>query len=186
MFSADRMRLVVLDRDGVLNKESDAFIKSPAEWVPIAGSMQAVARLNQAGFRVVVATNQSGIARGLLDLDTLGLIHAKMRDALSDVGGHVDGIFFCPHGPGDGCNCRKPLPGLFQQISERFDVDLAGVPAIGDSLRDLQAASAVGASPMLVRTGKGKRTLGSPDLAADIPVFDDLAAAVDQLLKVND
>ncbi|MCB1736487.1 MAG: D-glycero-beta-D-manno-heptose 1,7-bisphosphate 7-phosphatase [Gammaproteobacteria bacterium] len=186
MSNGDRSRLVILDRDGVLNEDSDAFIKSPAEWSPIAGSMRAVARLNQAGYRVVVATNQSGIARGLFDLDTLGLIHEKMRRALADVGGHVDGIFFCPHGPDDGCDCRKPLPGLFEQISQRFDVDLKAVPAIGDSLRDLKAAQAVGAVAMLVRTGKGLRTLANPDLDPEIPVFQDLSAAIDTILETRD
>lgn len=184
MLNGERMRLVILDRDGVLNQDSDAFIKSPAEWIPVPGSLEAVARLNQAGYRVVVATNQSGIARGLLDLDLLGQIHETMRRALADVGGHVDGIFFCPHGPDDGCRCRKPRPGLFEEISARFDVSLDGVPAIGDSLRDLQAAASVGAAPILVRTGKGLRTQENPALDSRVPVYADLAAVVDDLLGV--
>lgn len=182
MSNGERPRLVILDRDGVLNEDSDAFIKNPAEWNPIPGSLEAVARLNQAGYTVVVATNQSGVARGLLDLDLLGQIHEKMRNALLSVGGHVDGIFFCPHGPDDGCRCRKPLPGLFEEIASRYDVDLTGMPAVGDSLRDLQAAIAAGASPMLVRTGKGERTLANPELDPGIPVFADLAAAIDAIV----
>lgn len=182
MSNSDRAQLVILDRDGVLNEDSDAFIKTPDEWIPVPGSLQAVSRLNQAGYRVVVATNQSGVARGLLDLDMLAQIHEKMRQSLLECGGHVDGIFFCPHGPEDGCRCRKPRPGLFEEIAARYDVDLKGVVAIGDSLRDLQAAVTAGASPVLVRTGKGERTLANPALDAAIPVYADLAAAVDALL----
>ena len=176
------MGLVILDRDGVINEDSDAYIKSPAEWRPIPGSLEAISELNRAGHRVVVATNQSGIARGLYDLDTLARIHEKMHQALAAVGGHIEAVFFCPHGPDDDCECRKPRPGLFREISDRLRMPLTGIPAIGDSLRDLQAAEAVGAQPILVRTGKGRRTeaaLGE----ADVPVFDDLAAAVRWLLK---
>ncbi|NOY63686.1 MAG: D-glycero-beta-D-manno-heptose 1,7-bisphosphate 7-phosphatase, partial [Gammaproteobacteria bacterium] len=144
------MRLIVLDRDGVINEDSDAYIKSPEEWIPIAGSLEAIARLNRAHYTVVVATNQSGLARGMFDVGMLNRIHSKMRALLSDAGGHVEAIFFCPHGPDDGCECRKPSPGLMLQIAKRLHVALINVPIIGDSLRDLQAAQAVGARPMLV------------------------------------
>lgn len=180
--------LVILDRDGVINQDSDDFIKSPAEFVPISGSLEAIARLNQAGFRVVIASNQSGVARGLLDLAALEAIHQKLHQQLAAVGGHVDGIFFCPHGPDAGCDCRKPLPGLLKQIGEKFGTDLAGAPVIGDSLRDLQSALAVGARPILVRTGKGERSLASlAEASVDarlktVPVYRDLAEAVEALL----
>ena len=176
-------RLVILDRDGVINEDSDDYIKSPQEWIPIAGSLEAIARLNHAGVLVAVASNQSGIGRGLFDLDTLNAMHAKFQQALARVGGHVDGIFFCPHTPQDQCECRKPKPGLLHAISGRFGMPLDGIPFIGDSPSDVAAARAVDADPFLVRTGKGERTLTkNPDLAA-LPVFDDLAGAVDALLQ---
>ena len=180
--------LVILDRDGVINRDSDAFIKSADEFVPISGSLEAIARLNKAGFRVVVATNQSGVARGLFDLATLDAMHDKLRSLLAEVDGHIDGIFYCPHGPEAGCDCRKPLPGLLEQIAEEFATKLEGVPVIGDSLRDLQSAIAVGAKPILVRTGKGERTIASlaePSVDARLktaPVYQNLAAAVEALL----
>ena len=180
--------LVILDRDGVINQDSDDFIKSADEFVPILGSLEAIARLNKAGFRVVIATNQSGVARGLFDLQTLALIHDKLRRLLAAVDGHIDGIFFCPHGPKDGCDCRKPLPGLLEQIAEEFATNLENVPVIGDSLRDLQSAIAVGAKPILVRTGKGERTIASlAESSVDArlktaPVYQSLAAAVEALL----
>ena len=174
-------KLVILDRDGVINVDSDQFIKSADEWRAIPGSLEAIAMLNRAGFRVVVASNQSGIARGLFTIDTLNAIHRKMYDELERVGGQLDGIFFCPHGPSDNCDCRKPRPGLLKEIAGRYYVDLPGVPLIGDSLRDLQAAEAVGAQPILVRTGKGHQT--EQKLAdQNIPIYDDLADAVDNLL----
>lgn len=176
------MRLVILDRDGVINQDSDDFIKSPEEFIPIAGSLEAIARLKQAGFTVVVATNQSGIARGLFGLDALAAMHDKLAGLLAELGAGVDGIYYCPHGPEDSCDCRKPLPGLLQQIAEHFGVSLAGVPVIGDSGRDLEAARAVGAQPILVRTGKGERTLEQAEGLEDVPVYDDLAAAADALL----
>lgn len=179
------MRLVILDRDGVINQDSDDYIKSPEEWVPLPGSLEAIARLNQAGFTVAVATNQSGIGRGLYDLETLEAIHAKLHGLLAEQDGHIDGIFFCPHTPEEHCDCRKPAPGLLQQISEHFGVALLGVPMVGDALRDLQAARAVGASPMLVRTGKGMRTLEQGEDLEDVPVFDDLSAAVDAMLTIE-
>ncbi|MBI5040894.1 MAG: D-glycero-beta-D-manno-heptose 1,7-bisphosphate 7-phosphatase [Gammaproteobacteria bacterium] len=177
------MRLVILDRDGVINEDSDAYIKSPDEWVPIPGSLEAIARLNHAEYRVVVATNQSGVARGLFTMDTLNRIHEKMHRALAELGGNVDAIFFCPHAPDDHCVCRKPKPGLFQEIEQRLGVSLGNVPAIGDSLRDLKAALAVGAQPLLVLTGKGLITQAKLVGDLDIPIFENLAAAVDALLE---
>jgi len=177
------MKLVVLDRDGVINQDSDQFIKSVDEWQPIEGSLNAIARLNHAGWRVVVATNQSGIARGLLTLGTLNAMHEKMHRLLAPVGGHIDAVYFCPHGPDDECHCRKPLPGLMQQIAASYPVNFQQVPAVGDSLRDLQAAIAVGAKPILVRTGKGKKTeMQLHKLDQKVPVFDNLASWVDQEL----
>lgn len=175
--------LVVLDRDGVINEDSDAYIKSPDEWIAIPGSLEAIARLNQAGIRVVVATNQSGIGRGMFSLETLNAMHAKLLTSLARVGGHIDGIFFCPHSPDDGCSCRKPKPGLLLEIAERFAQSLSGVPFIGDSPSDLAAARAVGAEPILVRTGKGERTLGKSIDLTGVRVFDNLDAAVTVMLK---
>ena len=182
------MRLVILDRDGVINQDSDGFIKSVDEWQAIPGSLEAIARLVRAEYQVVVLTNQSGIARGLLDLDTLNTIHNHMLEQIHHKGGEIDAIFFCPHGPDDGCACRKPLPGLFTELAGRLHADLGGVPAIGDSLRDLVAANAVGACPILVRTGKGEDTLlsaeqdGWPDGMEPPLIYDDLFAVVDALL----
>lgn len=180
-----RERLVVLDRDGVINQDSDAFIKTPEEWIPIPGSLEAIARLNHAGYIVAVATNQSGLARGLFDADTLDEIHNRMHACLAEVGGYLDVVRLCPHGPDDGCDCRKPASGLFQQISAELGLPMNDVPAIGDSLRDLEAAAGVNAKPILVRTGKGANTEKNlPGQLADTPVYDDLAAAVDALLEV--
>lgn len=177
------MKLIVLDRDGVINQDSDEYIKSPEEFIPIPGSLEAIARLTQAGWRVVVATNQSGVARGYYDLATLQRIHDKLHRLLAGLGGQVEAIFYCPHGPDDQCDCRKPRPGLFHDIESRLQVVLHGVPAVGDSLRDLEAAIAVGAAPILVRTGKGERTLAKGKGLDGIPVFADLAAVVDSLLS---
>lgn len=171
------MKLVILDRDGVINFDSDQFIKSPDEWRPIPGSLDAIARLTQWGYRVVVATNQSGIGRGLFDMDTLNSIHDKMSRAVSLAGGRIDAVFFCPHPADSPCDCRKPRPGMLREIAARYNADLKGVPAIGDSLRDLQAAVAVGAQPILVLTGKGEKTRNHPDLPLETLVFPDLAAA---------
>lgn len=176
------MKLIILDRDGVINHESDAFVKSPDEWIALPGSIQAIARLHQAGWTVVVASNQSGLGRGLFDMATLTAIHAKMRRELAQAGGAIDAFFICPHLPEDGCACRKPLPGMYQQIAERYDVDLNGVPAVGDSLRDLQACAAMGCEPWLVKTGNGLKTLSKGELPAGTRVADDLAAAVDAVL----
>jgi len=177
------VKLIILDRDGVINEDSDQYIKSIDEWMPIPGSLEAIARLNQADYRVVVATNQSGVARGLFGFDTLNRMHTKMLKMLADVGGEIDGIFFCPHTPEENCECRKPKAGLLLDIAKRFDVDLTGVPVIGDSLRDLEAARLVNAAPILVRTGKGERTLAKGEGLDGVPVYDDLAGAVDAILK---
>lgn len=177
------MRLVILDRDGVINQDSDNYIRSPEEYIPLPGSLEAIARLNRAGFLVAVATNQSGIGRGLYDQATLDSIHDKLKSLLAEVDGHVDAIFCCPHTPDDQCDCRKPAPGLLQQIGEHFGIPLSGVPFIGDALRDIQAARAVGATPILVRTGKGLRTLENGEGLEEILVYRDLAAAVDALLS---
>lgn len=176
------MKLIILDRDGVINFDSAQFIKSPDEWKPIPGSLAAIARLNQSGYRVVVATNQSGVGRGLFEMDTLNAIHEKMHKALAQAGGRIDAIFFCPHTSADNCACRKPKPGMLHEISKRFNTNLTDVPAIGDALRDLEAAVTVGAKPMLVLTGKGKKTATDPELPAGTLIFPDLAAAVAHLL----
>ena len=167
-------RYIILDRDGVINQDSDQYIKSPEEWIPLPGSLEAIARLNQAGFAVAVATNQSGIARGLFDELALNAMHQKLHHELSRFGAHLDLIAYCPHGPDDGCSCRKPEPGLYLQIAARWGISLEGVPIVGDSLRDLQAALTVGANPILVRTGKGRETEKQLDRLPPIPVFDDL------------
>ena len=176
------MSLIILDRDGVINHDSDEFIKSPAEWEPIEGSLEAIARLNYAGYRVVVITNQSGIARGLLDVETLNRIHSKMRRMLAQVGGRIEAILFCPHAPEDKCQCRKPMDGSFTELAQRLRIKLENVPAVGDSIRDIQAAQSVGARPILVRTGKGEKTLaeGIPD---GIEVYDNLDEVVNALLE---
>ncbi|HVS26621.1 MAG TPA: D-glycero-beta-D-manno-heptose 1,7-bisphosphate 7-phosphatase [Burkholderiales bacterium] len=175
------MKLVILDRDGVINHDSAEFIKSPDEWKPIAGSLEAIARLNQAGYRVVVATNQSGIGRGLLDMTALNAIHDKMHKSLTQYGGRIDAIFFCPHAQELSCACRKPKTGLFQEIAQRFNVNLAEVPCIGDSARDLQAAHAAGAQPILVLTGKGKKTREAGNLPKSTQIYADLAEAAQAL-----
>jgi D-glycero-D-manno-heptose 1,7-bisphosphate phosphatase len=176
------MKLIVLDRDGVINFDSDRFIKSPDEWRAIPGSLEAIAMLNQNGYRVAVATNQSGIGRGLLDMAAFNAINDKMTRQLSQAGGRIDAIFYCPHAADARCECRKPLPGMLREIGRRFNSDLKDVPAIGDSLRDLQAAHAVGASPILVITGKGKLTQREGALPEHTQVFDDLAAAARHLI----
>lgn len=176
------VKLIVLDRDGVINHDSEQFIKSPDEWRPIPGSLEAIARLNHAGYRVVVATNQSGVGRGLFDMGTLNAIHEKMHRALAQVGGRIDAVFFCPHTADSSCECRKPRPGLLREAGRRFNAEMSGVPAIGDGLRDLQAAEAVGAQPMLVLTGKGERTLREGAFPKNTVIFPDLAFAVSALL----
>jgi len=177
------LKLIVLDRDGVINEDSDAYVKTLKEWIPIPGSLQAIARLSQAGWTVAVATNQSGLARGMFDASTLDDMHFKMQQLVMEQGGRIDLIVHCPHGPDAGCECRKPKPGLFRTIAEHFGLaDLKGVPVVGDSHRDLHAGLMLGGTPYLVRTGKGLRTLeGTPPSGTQ--VFDDLAAVVDHLLE---
>jgi D-glycero-D-manno-heptose 1,7-bisphosphate phosphatase len=177
-----QVKLIILDRDGVINYDREQFIKSPDEWRPIPGSLEAIARLNHAGFRVVVATNQSGLGRRLLDTATLISIHEKLHKALSQVGGRIDAVFFCPHTADADCDCRKPKPGMLLDIGQRFGVELTGVPCIGDSLRDLQAAEACGAQPILVLTGKGEKTLREGSFPKNTVIFPDLAFAVTALL----
>lgn len=175
-------KIVILDRDGVINFDSAQFIKSPEEWRPIPGSVEAIAKLKQNGYRVVVATNQSGVGRGLFDMDTLNKIHAKMHKTVVDGGGQIDAIFYCPHAADSKCECRKPKSGMFKRISETLNIELAGIPAIGDSLRDLQACVALGCQPMLVLTGKGEKTKAEGNLPDGTLEFADLAAAVDHIL----
>ena len=179
------MKLCILDRDGTINQDSDEFVKSPDEWVAMPGALEAIARLNHAGWHVVIASNQSGLGRGLFDVASLNAMHAKMHKLLSAHGGRIDAVFYCPHSPDEGCNCRKPLPGLYEQIGDRFGVELKGVPVAGDSLRDLQAGAAVGCETHLVLTGKGAAYRGVP-LPPEFPpgtqVHEDLAAFADHLI----
>ena len=177
------MKLIILDRDGVINQDSDDFIKSPEEFIPLPGSLEAIAKLNKAGYTVAVATNQSGIARGYYTLDTLQQMHDKLDKQLAELGGHVDYIAYCPHGPDDNCDCRKPRAGMYHDIARHFNISLTDVPVVGDSLRDLQAAHTVGAKPYLVRTGKGKRTIEKGEGLDGVPIFDNLLAVVDELTK---
>lgn len=179
--------LVILDRDGVINEDSDDYIKSLDEWRPIAGSIDAIARLSKHGFTVAVATNQSGLGRGLFTLDDLEAMHDRLREMVESAGGHVAGIFYCPHTPEDHCACRKPRSGLIDAIEREFDTSARGAWFIGDSQRDLEAAAAKGCVPVLVRTGKGK--IAEQQLAADtglqwrdVQIFDDLAAAASALI----
>ncbi|MEY2953584.1 MAG: hypothetical protein RLZZ401_1671 [Pseudomonadota bacterium] len=179
------MKLVILDRDGTINRDSDDYIKSPDEWEAMPGTLQAIAKLNHAGWHVVVASNQSGLGRGLFEVSALNAIHAKMNKQLAAVGGRIDAVFYCPHTPEDACACRKPLPGLFEQIGDRFSMELRTVPAVGDSLRDALACAAAGCQPHLVLTGKSEVLRDQP-LPADFPlatrVHRDLPAFVDYLI----
>lgn len=176
--------LVILDRDGVINRDSPDFVKSADEWQPLPGSIAAIAALAAAGFTVAVASNQSGLARGLFDRRSLAAMHRKLRRLVGAAGGRVDRIVVCPHGPDDGCDCRKPAPGLYRRLARHYGTSLAGVPAIGDSLRDLRAAAAAGATPILVRTGNGTLTEASlPDDLRGIAIYDDLAAAAEALTR---
>ena len=179
------MKLVILDRNGTINVNRDDFVKSDVEWTPLPGALEAVARLNHARWHVVIASNQSGLGRGLFDVASLNLMHAKMHKMLASVGGRVDAVFYCPHSPDENCNCRKPKAGLFRQIGDRYGVDLVNVPTCGDSLRDLQAGASVGCEPHLVLTGMGAACRGvelPPEYPAKTMVHDDLAAFVDFLL----
>jgi D-glycero-D-manno-heptose 1,7-bisphosphate phosphatase len=182
-------KLVILDRDGTINHDRDDYVKSADEWQPLPGALEAIARLNHAGWHVVVATNQSGLGRGLFDVASLNAMHAKMHKLLAAAGGRIDAVFYCPHSPEETCNCRKPLPGLFEQIGERYGMDLKGVHSVGDTLRDLQAAAAVGCATHLVHTGKAEKLKGHP-LPADFPpgtlAHADLAAFVDWLIDQSE
>ena len=178
------IKLVILDRDGVINQDRDDYVQSADQWVPIPGSLQAIGRLHSAGWRVVVASNQSGLGRGLFDMEALNAMHLKMQKELSLVGGRIDAIFFCPHAPEDECDCRKPKPGLFRDIAARYGLDdLQHLPVVGDSARDLEAGMQLGCCPHLVRSGKGERTLASGKPLPDgTRVHADLAAFTDWLL----
>lgn len=182
------MKLVILDRDGTINADRDDYVKSADEWVPLPGALEAIARLNHAGWHTVVATNQSGVGRGLFDMAALNAMHLKMNQQLHKLGGRIDAVFFCPHTPLDDCNCRKPLPGLFEQIGERYGIDLAGVPMVGDSLRDLLAGVAAGCQPHLVLSGKAAQddAAARAELLAKVPgtqVHEDLAAFAAALIQ---
>jgi len=180
--------LVILDRDGVINHDSDDYIKSPDEWQPLPGSLEAIARLCRADYTVVVATNQAGVGRGLFSLEMLIRIHRKMASSIRDKGGRLNSVFFCPHSPADQCGCRKPKPGMLLEISDRLGIRLSGVPVVGDSLRDLEAAAAAGAMPVMVKTGRGRLTqekLSQGELSHTLgqtPVYADLAAFTDAVL----
>lgn len=177
------MKLVILDRDGVINHDSDDFIKTADEWLPVNGSLEAIARLYQSGYRVIVISNQSGLARGKFNIEALNAIHEKMHNLLTGYGGVIEAIFFCPHGPDDGCECRKPKPGLYLELAKRLRVKLNNVFAVGDKLSDVQAAIAAGAKPVLVRTGYGQQIVDSGGVPDGVPVFDDLAGFADRLLQ---
>ena len=177
-------KLIILDRDGVINKDSADCVKSADEWEPLDGSLEAITRLNSAGYKVVIATNQSGVGRGYFSMDELGEMHAKLRLLLAEKGGLIDAIFVCPHTPDDNCLCRKPSPGMVEEIKLRYKVDQpAQVYAVGDSLRDLQAAASAGFKPWLVLTGNGQKTCQDPAFDPTTPTSNNLAAMVDSLLK---
>lgn len=181
------LKLVILDRDGVINEDSEGeYVTSADEWQPLPGSLEAIARLNQAGFRVVVASNQSGLARGYFDVEDLNGIHEKMHRLVSEAGGEIDAVFYCPHGPRQRCDCRKPKPGLIEQIGERYRVNLAKVPVVGDKKTDLEAAAAAGAMPILVRTGYGEATLKKLGQDDGLTVYSDLAAFADSWIGEHD
>ena len=179
------MKLIILDRDGVINQDRDDFVKSADEWIPIAGSMDAIAFLTEAGYTVAVATNQSGIGRKYFTMQELTEMHNKMHRLAQQAGGVIDGIWFCPHTAADGCDCRKPLPGMVLDILSRFNAEAADTWLVGDSLRDLQAIAAVGGKPALVLTGKGKKTLAAEgdSLPENTQVFDNLLAWSQYLLQ---
>ncbi|MDQ0651535.1 D-glycero-beta-D-manno-heptose 1,7-bisphosphate 7-phosphatase [Pseudomonas cedrina] len=176
------LKLLILDRDGVINYDSDAYIKSVAEWIPLPGSIEAIAQLSKAGWTVAIATNQSGIARGYYDIATLDAMHARMRTLVAEQGGEVGLVVYCPHGPDDRCDCRKPKPGMLKIIAEHYKVPLAGIWFVGDSLGDLEAAKAVDCQPVLVKTGKGEKTQVK-NLPVGTLIFDDLAAVAAELIN---
>jgi D-glycero-D-manno-heptose 1,7-bisphosphate phosphatase len=178
-------KLVILDRDGVINIDSDSYIKTVDEWIPIPGSIAAIARLSLAGFRIAVATNQSGLARGYFDEATLANMHSVMRELVEEEGGHIDTVVYCPHGPDDGCKCRKPATGLLETIAEELKIPIEGAWYVGDSEKDIELANAMRCRPVLVRTGKGKETEAHLQRSNNLPalVFDDLAATADFILQ---
>ena len=176
-------RMVIIDRDGVINQDSESYIKSPEEWHPLPGSLEAINRLKKAGYLVTIATNQSGVGRGLYSEETLHEIHAKMTRMLAARGVVVDGIFYCPHRPEENCICRKPKPGLLFKIARQFDIDLSETPFVGDSISDIRAAVMAKAIPILVRTGKGEHVMQNYPEAMDVPVYDDLAHFVRETLR---
>jgi D-glycero-D-manno-heptose 1,7-bisphosphate phosphatase len=184
------MKLIILDRDGTINEDRDDFIKSADEWVPLPGALEAIARLNHAGWHVVVASNQSGLGRGLFDIAALNAMHSKMHKLLAAQGGKIDGVFYCPHTPSENCTCRKPLPGLFEQILDRYGIDMATtaqkVHTVGDSLRDLQAGAKMGCTPHLVLTGKGAQYNAKPaDFPVGTQVHADLPAFAESILALS-
>lgn len=176
------MKLLVLDRDGVINEDSPEYIKAPEEWFPIPGSIEAIAELSRAGWSIVVATNQSAVGRGMISVDTLNRINAKMHRVVAAAGAHIDAVFFCPHNPDEECNCRKPKPGMLEEISRRYHLNAMDLIMVGDSLRDLQSVAALDGLPILVRTGKGRKTEAAGGLPANTLVFDDLQAVASYLL----
>ena len=177
------MRTIILDRDGVINEDSPDYIKTPEEWIAIPGSLQAIAKLCHNGFRVIIASNQSGLATHKFDISALHDIHQKMQNHLAQYGGHIDAIFFCPHESEQDCECRKPKPGLLLDIAKRLRIALADIPVVGDKPADIQAALAVRAKPILVRTGQGQATIDSGQVPEGVPVFDNLAAVADALIQ---
>ncbi len=181
---AETEKLIVLDRDGVINYDSDEYVKTVDEWIELPGAMQALAKLTKAGFKIAIATNQSGIARNYFSIKTLDAMHEKMHKLATQAGAKINFIAYCPHGPDDKCDCRKPLPGLIKQIEDGLKLSAKGCYMVGDSLRDLQAGSAAELKPILVLTGKGQRTLKKAQGLEGIPVFDDLAAFVDSLVAL--
>ncbi|MCZ6796698.1 MAG: D-glycero-beta-D-manno-heptose 1,7-bisphosphate 7-phosphatase [Gammaproteobacteria bacterium] len=176
-------KMIILDRDGVINEDSDDYIKSVDEWIPIPGSLEAINRLKMAGYLVTVATNQSGISRGLFNEEVLRQIHGKMHRLLARRGASVDGIFYCPHGPQDNCTCRKPKPGLLFQIAKQFDINLAETVFVGDSISDIRAAEMANAIPVLVRTGRGEQVMQNSPEAVNLPMYDDLAHFARETLR---
>jgi len=178
------MKLLILDRDGVINYDSDEYVKTVDEWQPIPGSIEAIAQLSKAGFTIAVATNQSGLARGYFSPETLHLMHSKMRHLVAEQGGHIDHIEYCPHGPDDGCECRKPLPGMINTILDTYpEAEANNVYVVGDSLRDLEAGIAAGCKPLLVRTGKGERTITKGGLPDNLIICANLETAAQQILS---
>lgn len=180
------MKLVVLDRDGVINEARDDVIKDPQDFVPIEGSLEAIARLTQNHYRVVVITNQSGIAHGLLTIDDVGRVHTHMQQLVAAKGGRIDAILFCPHAPDDDCSCRKPKPGMLHSLMDRLNIELNGVPLVGDSLRDVQTAMVVGATPVLVKSGHGTQTLEENKHLDSVEVYADLAEFTEQILTLEE